>query len=110
MFSDHSDVWAGIGAVLSSILSGYAWLHSIGLLPLFTFVAGAFFTLFTPERLEKKRRRRAFDTKMTEHIYGPLHQELNSLLRDLRAFQSPTGHLRTLGNIMEDYRYDLVEE
>lgn len=110
MFSDHSDVWVGIGAVLSSILSGYAWLHSIGLLPLFTFIAGACFTLWTQERLEKKRGKREFGKKMTEHVYGPLHQALNLLLRDLRAFQSPTGQLHTLRTIMQNYRYGLVQK
>lgn len=98
---------------MSSIVSVYAWLYSIGLVPLFTFIAGACFTLWTQERLEKKRRKREFDKRMTERVYGPLHQGLNSIQRDLRAFQSPIGSfdlVATLEGIMEDYRYSLVEE
>jgi len=109
----HSDIWAGVGAILSSIASAYAWLYSIGLVPLFTFIAGVLFTLWTQERLEKKRQKREFDKKMTEYIYGPLHQELNSLLNDLKAFQSPAdpvNRVATLNNIMKDYRYDLVKD
>ena len=86
VFSDRSDIWSGIGAILSSAMSVYAWLYSIGLVPLFTFIAGALFTLWTQERLQKKKQKREFDEKMTEHIYGPLHQELNSILKDLKNF------------------------
>jgi len=113
MSSDHSDVWTGIGAILSSILSAYAWLNSIGLVPLFTFIAGACFTLWTQERLEKKRRKREFDKKMTQHIYGPLHQKLTAILEELEAFRSPTDPFSpTFGfyDIMSDYRYGLVKE
>jgi len=113
MFSDRSDIWSGIGAVLSTAVSVYGWFYSIGLASLFTFIAGALFTLATQERLEKKRQKREFDKKMTEHIYGPLHQELNSILKDLKNFQSPVdsvNRVATLENFMENYRYDLVNE
>jgi hypothetical protein len=113
MSSDHSDVWTGIGAILSSILSAYAWLNSIGLVPLFTFIAGACFTLWTQERLEKKRRKREFDKKMTQHIYGPIHQKLTEVLEELEAFRSPTDPFNPMYgfyNIMSDYRYGLVKK
>jgi len=85
----------------------------MGLVPLSTFITGACFTLYTQERLERKRRKREFDKKMTEYVYGPLHRELSLLLEDLRAFQSPTGSIdraADLGFITKDYRYDLVQE
>lgn len=91
MSSDHSDLWAGIGAVVSSALSVLAWFHSIGLTALFTFVAGSLFTLWRVERLEKKRRKRDFDLKRTEYIYGPLHKELTAIgesLEQQKAFSS----------------------
>jgi len=113
MSSDHSDVWTGIGAILSSILSAYAWLNSIGLMPLFTFIAGACFTLLTQERLEKKRRKREFDKKMTQHIYGPIHRKLTAVLEALEAFTSPTDPFTPMFgfyDIMSDYRYGLVKK
>jgi hypothetical protein len=113
MSSNHSDVWTGIGAILSSILSAYAWLNSIGLVPLFTFIAGAFFTLLTQERLEKKRRKREFDKKMTQHIYGPIHQKLTAIFEEIEAFRSPTDPSPSsfgIYDIMIDYRYGLVKK
>lgn len=108
MSSSHSDIWSGIGAILSSIVSIYAWLYSIGLVPLFTFIAGACFTLYTQERLEKKRRKQEFGKRMTEHVYGPLHQELSSIQGNLRAFQ--LHGVATLDGIIADYRYGFVKE
>lgn len=96
-----------MGAIASSIASAWAWFNSIGLVPVFTFITGAFFTMYTQERLEKKRRKRNFQIKMTEHIYGPLHRELNSILVNLKDFQWPT--VTSFDNIMEDYRFDLVK-
>jgi hypothetical protein len=113
MSSNHSDIWTGIGAILSSILSAYAWLNSIGLVPLFTFIAGACFTLWTQERLEKKRRKREFDKKMTQHIYGPIHQKLTAVLEALEAFRPPTDPstpIFSFYDIMSDYRYGLVKK
>jgi hypothetical protein len=104
----RSDTLAIIGTTASSILSAYAWLYSIGLVPLFTFVTGAFFTLWTQERFENKRRKQEFDKKMTESVYGPLHQELSSFLKDLNDFQSsmnPTNRISTLASLAKDYRY-----
>jgi len=108
MSSEHFDFWAGIGAIGSAIVSAFAWLYSIGLVPVSMFITGAFFTLWTQERLEKKRRKRDSDIKITEHIYGPLHKELNSILGSLKNFQSPTG--ASLKGIMEDFRFNLVEK
>lgn len=108
MPSDHSDFWAGVGTIASSIASAYAWLYSIGLVPLFTFITGACFTFWTQERLEKRRRERERDRLMTELVYGPLHKELNSILVNLENFQSPTG--ASLKGIMEDFRFNLVKE
>lgn len=104
----RSDIWAGVGAILSSLVSAYAWLYAIGLVPLFTFIAGACFTLWTQERLEKKRRKRESDKKMTEHVYGPMYKELISIRASLRGFQSDHGGL--LPAIFEDYRFNLVKE
>lgn len=113
MSSDHSDIWTGMGAILSSILSAYAWLNSIGLVPLFTFIAGAFFTLLTQERLEKKRRKRGFDKKMTQHIYGPIHRKLTTVLEEIEAFRSPTDPYTSsfsFHGIINDYRYGFVKK
>jgi len=109
----RSDVWASVGTAVSSALSVYAWLYSIGLVPLFTFITGAFFTLWTQERFEDKRRKQEFDRKMAEHVYGPLHQELSYFREDLINFQSsmgPTDRISTLANFMRDYRYGFVKE
>ena len=108
MPSDRSDIWAGIGAIVSSILSAYAWFYEIGLVPLFTFVAGSLFTLWRVERLEKKRRKQNFQIKMTEHIYGPLHKILTSIRTELRRFQTISG--ASLDVTMNDYRFNLVKE
>ena len=108
MSSDRPDFWAGIGAIASSIVSVYAWLYSIGLVPLFTFITGALFTLWTQERLEKGRRKRDFNIKMSELIYGPLHKELSSMFITFKAFQSPS--IGSLENIMKDFRFNLVKE
>lgn len=104
----RSDIWAGVGAILSSLVSTYAWLYAIGLVPLFTFIAGACFTLWTQERLEMKRRKREFDKKMTEHVYGPMYKELISIHASLRGFQQSSGGL--LYVIFQDYRFNLVKE
>jgi hypothetical protein len=104
----RSDIWAGVGAILSSLVSTYAWLYAIGLVPLFTFIAGACFTLWTQERLEMKRRKREFDKKMTEHVYGPMYKELTSIRASLRGFQQSSGGL--LHTIFQDYRFNLVKE
>jgi hypothetical protein len=85
MLSDQYDFWAGVGAILSSIASVYFWLNSMGLVPLFTFIAGACFTLWTQERLEKKRRERLKDMKMSEHVYGPLYKGLKGIWAELEA-------------------------
>lgn len=106
MSSDHSDLWAGIGAVVSSALSVLAWFHSIGLTALFTFVAGSLFTLWRVERLEKKRRKRDFDLKMTEHIYGPLHKGLFMIRGNLDRFDPAYDH--PIENAMKDWRFNLV--
>jgi hypothetical protein len=108
MSSDNSDIWAGIGTIVSSIASAYAWLYSIGLVPLFTFITGVFFTIWAQERLEKKRRKRNFRIQMTKYIYGPLHRELSTILRDLRVFHLPSE--ASLKDIAEDFRFSLVKE
>jgi hypothetical protein len=113
MVHSRSDVWTSIGTAMSSALSVYAWLYSIGLVPLFTFITGAFFTLWTQERFENKRRKQEFDRKMTEYVYGPLHQELSSFLKDLIDFQSsmgPTDRISTLTTFVKDYRYGLAKK
>lgn len=49
---------------------------------------------------------------MTEYVYGPLHQELNSFREDLIDFQSstnPTNRISTLSNFMKDYRYGFAK-
>ena len=107
MHTDLTEIGTGAGAIISSIGSAWAWFNSIGLVPVFTFIAGAFFTLWTQERLEKKRRKRNYAIKMTEQIHGPLHKELNSALTNLRAFQSGFG--ASLETIMDDFRFDLVK-
>ena len=115
MFSDHFEFLAGLGTVVFIIMSVLAWFRYLPyeLTTVFTFLAGSFFTLWNVERLENKRRKRDREVKMTEYVYGPLHQELNALLKDLRTFQSPTGSVNRvakLERVMENYRYDLVEE
>lgn len=108
MPSDRYDILTGIGTLASGAIAVYGWLYSIGLAQLFMFVAGACFTMFTQERLDKRRRKRDSDIKMTEHIYGPLHNELNSLLVNLENFQAPTGG--SLIGIMKDFRFNLVNK
>ena len=113
MSSNHSDIWAGIGTTLSAIASVYAWLNSIGLVPLFTFITGVCFTLLNQERLEKKRQKREFGVKMTQHIYGPIHQKLTAMLEELEAFRPPTDPFTSsfsFYDIMIDYRYGLVKK
>jgi len=113
MLLGRSDIRAIIGTAVSSALSVYAWLYSIGLVPLFTFITGFFFTLWTQERFENKRRKQEFDRKMTEYIYGPLHQELSSFLKGLTEFQSslnPVDRISTLSSFMKDYRYGFAKE
>ena len=70
MSSNRIDVWSGIGAIASSILSVYAWLYSIGLVPLFTFITGALFTLWTQERLEKKRQKQEIQNQHIKKCVG----------------------------------------
>ena len=113
MILGRSDVWTSIGTVVSSALSVYAWLYSIGLVPLFTFVTGSFFTLWTQQRFESKRRKQEFERKMTEYVYGPLHQELSSFLKDLIDFQSstsPTDRISALANFTKNYRYGFAKK
>lgn len=93
---------------MSSIAGAFAYLYSIGLVPVCMFIAGACFTLWTQERFEKKKRHRDREIKMTEHIYGPLHKELSSILVGLREFLSPTGV--SLDGTIEDFRFGLVKE
>lgn len=108
MHSDHSDIWTGIGALGSSAIAVYGWLYDIGLAQLFMFIAGACFSMFAQERLEKKRRKRDFELKMTEHVYGPMHKELSSILIELRAFGRSTP--ATVENIMNDFKFSLIKD
>ena len=107
MHTDLSEIGAGVGAIASSIASAWAWSNSVGLVPVFTFIAGAFFTLWAQERLEKKRQKHERERFMTALVYGPLHKELNSILANLRAFQSNTS--ASLGIIMKDFMFNLVK-
>lgn len=109
----RSDIKDVIGAAVASALSAFAYLYSIGLVPVFTFIAGMFFTMWAQERFEMKRRKQEFDRKMTEYIYGPLHQEVSSFLKDLEGFQSSLGPVdrnSTLAIFMKDYRYGFAEK
>ena len=108
MPSNRSIYWTAIAVIVSLIVYVMAWHYSLGLEPLFTFIAGASFTIFAHEILEKKRQKRNFDIKMTQRIYGPLHKELRSILTNLRASELVSG--TSLNNVIEDFRFNLVDK
>lgn len=103
MFSSLSNYWVSIGLIASLIVTYLTWVYSRDLAPIFMFIAGAFFTMLTQERRVRERA-----IKMTEHIYGPLHKELNSILTNLKGFGAPTGS--SLKTIMNDFGFNLVKK
>lgn len=106
--SDNIDLWTSIGTIVSTGLSVFAWLNAIGLVPLFTFIAGVFFSLWTQERIEKRREKRDFNRQMTSYAFGPLHKELNTISINLERFQ--TVDEAPLDRIIDDFRFNLIEE
>lgn len=99
------DVLTGIGTLASSAIAIYGWLYSIGLAQLFMFIAGAGFTMLNQERIENKRQQRERQRRMSELVYGPLHGELNSILKNLEGFQPATG--TSLYGITKSWRFNL---
>lgn len=106
---DRSDYWAIFLAIASTIIATLADQYSINLArDLFTFLAGVFTTIFAQSLLEIRRRKRDFEEKMRERVYGPLYNELNSILTNLEGFQAPTN--ASLDRITKRYRFRFGEK
>jgi len=109
MSSNHSDLWAGIWAGLSSIGTALAWWWNWGPLQiLFSVLTGAAVTYFAQARLEKRKRKQDRQIKMTQQVYGPLLKELNSIRDHFRWFQGVSAS--SLEHIVDDWMFSLMKE
>lgn len=108
------DLWAGIGAGISTIGTALAWLWNAGPLQLlFSFLTGSFATYLVQARLqdrvEKRRTKREKFVEMKHIIYGPLFKAMN---RIYEVLQSSSGELKVeeMEEVMAHYLYFMVSE
>ena len=88
----NEDIWAGLGAILSTILSGISWIWQIGLLQtLFTFLTGALVTFFVESKLQARTEKRRLRVKAIEELHIPLFLEIEKIRKNLLLDLEPTG-------------------
>ena len=108
------DLWAGVGAGISTIGTALAWLWNTGPLQLlFSFLTGSFATYLVQARLqdrvEKRRIKRENFLEMRDAIYGPLFKAMN---RIHGVLESSSGELEVeeIEKVMAHYLYFMVSE
>lgn len=89
---NSEDLWTGLGAAVSTILSGLSWFYGIGILQaLFPFIAGALVTYFVQSRLQDRSEKRKLRVKAIEELHIPLFLEIESVKEDLLLDLKPFG-------------------
>ncbi|MCP8308927.1 MAG: hypothetical protein H3Z54_09580 [archaeon] len=78
------DIWASLGAILSTILAGLSWLWNIGFLQLlFSFLTGALTTYFVQSRLQDRIEKRRTAVENIKKIYAPFFLEIKNTKENL---------------------------
>ena len=81
---NNEDLWAGLGATISTVISGLSWFFEIGVLQaLFPFIAGAFVTFFVQSKLQDRSEKRKLIVKAIEELHIPLFLEVESIKEEL---------------------------
>ncbi|MCP8304344.1 MAG: hypothetical protein H3Z50_02575 [archaeon] len=78
------DFWAGLGAILSTIIAGLSWFWNIGVLQiLFSVLTGAFITYLVQSKLQDRIEKRRTAVENIKKIYAPFFLEIKNTKENL---------------------------